>query len=172
MASAFGRAEPGLFLRDASELGGGRHAQFEIDGIEEAALRPAPIMLRAMPMAMWLLPVPGRRSLLDTVLAFDARRHNPMAVRLHAPSLWLRHHSTPPTVAPPGHFVSGAHSWRAPKQKSCVRLESQTVVQRLVSEAIEWSERGDLNSRPPAPQAGALTRLRYAPSPFLWPAQA
>jgi hypothetical protein len=26
-----------------------------------------------------------------------------------------------------------------------------------------WSERGDLNSRPPVPQTGALTRLRYAP---------
>jgi hypothetical protein len=29
---------------------------------------------------------------------------------------------------------------------------------------ICWSERGDLNSRPPVPQTGALTRLRYAPS--------
>ncbi len=28
-----------------------------------------------------------------------------------------------------------------------------------------WSERGDLNSRPPVPQTGALTRLRYAPFP-------
>jgi hypothetical protein len=28
---------------------------------------------------------------------------------------------------------------------------------------IYWSERGDLNSRPPVPQTGALTRLRYAP---------
>lgn len=28
----------------------------------------------------------------------------------------------------------------------------------------EWSERGDLNSRPPVPQTGALTRLRYAPT--------
>ena len=27
----------------------------------------------------------------------------------------------------------------------------------------DWSERGDLNSRPPVPQTGALTRLRYAP---------
>ena len=28
-----------------------------------------------------------------------------------------------------------------------------------------WSERRDLNSRPPVPQTGALTRLRYAPIP-------
>src|SRR5262245_41675843 len=28
----------------------------------------------------------------------------------------------------------------------------------------KWSERRDLNSRPPVPQTGALTRLRYAPS--------
>jgi hypothetical protein len=28
-----------------------------------------------------------------------------------------------------------------------------------------WSERGDLNSRPPVPQTGALTELRYAPKP-------
>ena len=27
----------------------------------------------------------------------------------------------------------------------------------------KWSERGDLNSRPPVPQTGALTELRYAP---------
>ena len=27
-----------------------------------------------------------------------------------------------------------------------------------------WSERGDLNSRPPVPQTGALTELRYAPT--------
>ena len=26
-----------------------------------------------------------------------------------------------------------------------------------------WSEREDLNLRPPVPQTGALTRLRYAP---------
>jgi hypothetical protein len=29
----------------------------------------------------------------------------------------------------------------------------------------KWSERGDLNSRPPVPQTGALTELRYAPKP-------
>jgi hypothetical protein len=28
-----------------------------------------------------------------------------------------------------------------------------------------WSERRDLNSRPPVPQTGALTGLRYAPLP-------
>src|SRR5262245_15309301 len=28
----------------------------------------------------------------------------------------------------------------------------------------KWSERGDLNSRPPVPQTGALTGLRYAPT--------
>src|SRR5687767_10360355 len=28
---------------------------------------------------------------------------------------------------------------------------------------VRWSERGDLNSRPPVPQTGALTGLRYAP---------
>ena len=27
-----------------------------------------------------------------------------------------------------------------------------------------WSERRDLNSRPPVPQTGALTELRYAPT--------
>ena len=27
----------------------------------------------------------------------------------------------------------------------------------------DWSGRADLNGRPPAPKAGALTRLRYAP---------
>ena len=31
-------------------------------------------------------------------------------------------------------------------------------------QAENWSERGDLNSRPPVPQTGALTELRYAPT--------
>ena len=31
--------------------------------------------------------------------------------------------------------------------------------------ANEWSERRDLNPRPPVPQTGALTRLRHAPIP-------
>jgi hypothetical protein len=30
---------------------------------------------------------------------------------------------------------------------------------------VEWSERQDLNLRPPVPQTGALTGLRYAPKP-------
>src|SRR5438105_5503194 len=30
---------------------------------------------------------------------------------------------------------------------------------------VMWSERRDLNSRPPVPQTGALTRLRHAPVP-------
>ena len=32
------------------------------------------------------------------------------------------------------------------------------------SACFSWSERRDLNSRPPVPQTGALTGLRYAPS--------
>jgi hypothetical protein len=28
---------------------------------------------------------------------------------------------------------------------------------------VSWSGRADLNRRPPAPKAGALTRLRYVP---------
>ncbi len=30
--------------------------------------------------------------------------------------------------------------------------------------SAKWSERGDLNSRPPVPQTGALTGLRHAPT--------
>ena len=32
-----------------------------------------------------------------------------------------------------------------------------------IVEGKNWSGRADLNGRPPAPKAGALTRLRYAP---------
>jgi hypothetical protein len=41
------------------------------------------------------------------------------------------------------------------------------VVARTILEkaAEKWSERRDLNSRPPVPQTGALTGLRYAPMP-------
>jgi hypothetical protein len=35
----------------------------------------------------------------------------------------------------------------------------------LENQRGRWSERGDLNSRPPVPQTGALTELRYAPKP-------
>src|SRR5690242_10065304 len=35
---------------------------------------------------------------------------------------------------------------------------------KLLLGCLVWSERGDLNSRPPVPQTGALTGLRYAPS--------
>ena len=34
----------------------------------------------------------------------------------------------------------------------------------ILKKIKEWSDRGDLNSRPPHPQCGALTRLRYGPS--------
>ena len=34
----------------------------------------------------------------------------------------------------------------------------------LYFQGFFWSERRDLNSRPPVPQTGALTGLRYAPS--------
>ena len=33
-----------------------------------------------------------------------------------------------------------------------------------IAEEMYWSGRADLNGRPPAPKAGALTRLRYAPT--------
>ena len=35
---------------------------------------------------------------------------------------------------------------------------------KLETQRERWSERGDLNSRPPVPQTGALTELRYAPT--------
>ena len=34
-----------------------------------------------------------------------------------------------------------------------------------VAVGTSWSGGGDLNSRPPVPQTGALTELRYAPKP-------
>jgi hypothetical protein len=43
---------------------------------------------------------------------------------------------------------------------------SSTDIVKLASSfwGEKWSERGDLNSRPPVPQTGALTELRYAPT--------
>ena len=40
------------------------------------------------------------------------------------------------------------------------------LVSLLLKSLENWSERGDLNSRPPVPQTGALTELRYAPKPW------
>ena len=41
------------------------------------------------------------------------------------------------------------------------------MVELLRFSGVFWSERRDLNSRPPVPQTGALTRLRHAPYPGL-----
>src|SRR4029079_7822744 len=46
--------------------------------------------------------------------------------------------------------------------RTCAFSATSRLV-RCICEVIYWSERGDLNSRPPVPQTGALTRLRYAP---------
>ncbi len=43
---------------------------------------------------------------------------------------------------------------------SFVTLNSEL---RTLYSLLIWSGRADLNGRPPAPKAGALTRLRYAP---------
>ncbi len=52
----------------------------------------------------------------------------------------------------------------------CIILQSKSLegvgikdFQNLKLLQEEWSGREDLNLRPPAPKAGALTRLRYAP---------
>ena len=45
----------------------------------------------------------------------------------------------------------------------CLRVGARRPAREPVQ--TEWSERGDLNSRPPVPQTGALTELRYAPKP-------
>src|SRR6476646_2749404 len=45
------------------------------------------------------------------------------------------------------------------------RLQSGCSLRFVLGETLEnWSERRDLNSRPPVPQTGALTELRYAPT--------
>jgi hypothetical protein len=43
--------------------------------------------------------------------------------------------------------------------------EGQTAVKGPKTRGLEWSGRPDSNRRPPAPKAGALTGLRYAPMP-------
>ena len=44
------------------------------------------------------------------------------------------------------------------------RFRPKGPLQAAVFVLVNWSERGDLNSRPPVPQTGALTELRYAPT--------
>ena len=46
----------------------------------------------------------------------------------------------------------------APRRSSAVK----SIVELFLKN--NWSGRADLNGRPPAPKAGALTRLRYAPT--------
>ncbi len=40
---------------------------------------------------------------------------------------------------------------------------NEVLLDWVCKELKNWSGRADLNGRPPAPKAGALTRLRYAP---------
>ena len=42
-------------------------------------------------------------------------------------------------------------------------LEGRCSIRLSYGRRIFWSGRADLNGRPPAPKAGALTKLRYAP---------
>ena len=49
------------------------------------------------------------------------------------------------------------------KAKAADKLYADAV-DGYFAKAEKWSERGDLNSRPPVPQTGALTGLRYAPT--------
>ena len=56
-----------------------------------------------------------------------------------------------------GDAVATQHNMR-PENSHCL-AEKLYVFQLDI-----WSERRDLNSRPPVPQTGALTGLRYAPN--------
>ena len=45
-----------------------------------------------------------------------------------------------------------------------ITVVAEATKKTYVIQWEKWSERGDLNSRPPVPQTGALTGLRYAPT--------
>jgi hypothetical protein len=62
--------------------------------------------------------------------------------------------------------VTGKLSF-APKARPTRAMRSVVALWAL-SFWEKWSERGDLNSRPPVPQTGALTGLRYAPTFRYW----
>ena len=56
------------------------------------------------------------------------------------------------------------HQRLPPKTGMSTKQKSQTPCRYLAFIIFHWSGRGDSNARPPAPKAGALTRLRYAPT--------
>src|SRR6476619_138211 len=55
-------------------------------------------------------------------------------------------------------------TYRAVLFPSRVRAVSSPRSANTEIQREKWSERGDLNSRPPVPKTGALTELRYAPT--------
>ena len=57
-----------------------------------------------------------------------------------------------------GIFPPNASPSASPKQKG--------LTAEATSPCFKWSGREDLNLRPPAPKAGTLARLRYAPNHF------
>ena len=63
-------------------------------------------------------------------------------------------------IAPQGNTACGREAIEATQMLVANGID----VRRLRSALREWSERRDSNPRPPVPQTGALTGLRYAPN--------
>ena len=62
-------------------------------------------------------------------------------------------------------FIEDYRRW---KKIPCGEIAAGNGRLFLVPIGSIWSGRADLNGRPPAPKAGALTRLRYAPKTLLF----
>src|SRR3954452_3840158 len=57
------------------------------------------------------------------------------------------------------------HRAPAPHRRVTAARRMNSPIAAYAAASLKWSERRDLNSRPPVPQTGALTRLRHAPIP-------
>jgi hypothetical protein len=78
----------------------------------------------------------------------------------------LGHHKPNVTLDVYGHLISGADKAAADAIAGGSEMSLPVAIglQFPICCHKNWSERGDLNSRPPVPQTGALTELRYAPT--------
>ena len=83
--------------------------------------------------------------------------------------------AAPPVPVPAGSVIlvdcegAAARLRLAAAGSRCVHRRRLSCLRRHAWPGLSWSGWRDSNSRPPAPKAGALTKLRYIP---FWPAEA
>ncbi len=143
--------------------------------VPKAASERTPVKVRvtsAEPIGCWVAaPRPPRNSTAILPIGAGALQIE-VAFPLSIGGLIAPGRASPRrSIRASGPGSANRHANTASRRRQCALAIAQIVNGRILqcspgarSGRFNWSERRDLNSRPPVPQTGALTRLRYAPS--------